>query len=64
MGESGSFFVGVEVHRTMIVRETLLDNKNELKSILCQLIDMVEEQKHLIANQNECIESLFLKNEE
>ena len=45
----------------MIARETLPDNKNELKSIVYQLIDVMEEQKRLIANQNERIDAQFLR---
>lgn len=48
----------------MVAREQLPDNKNELKGIIYQLIDVVEEQKRLIANQNERIEAQFLKIEE
>ena len=45
----------------MIARETLPDNKNELKNIVYQLIDVMEEQKRLIANQNERIDAQFLR---
>ncbi len=48
----------------MITQEQLPNNKDELKGIIYQLIDVVEEQKRLIANQNERIEAQFLKMEE
>jgi len=48
----------------MIAQEQLTDNTNELKAIVYQLIGVVEEQKLLIANQNERIEAQSLKIEE
>lgn len=47
----------------MIARENLPNDTIELKGLVCQLLDVVEQQKLLIANQNERIETLFLKNE-
>jgi len=48
----------------MIARENLPNDTVELKGLVYQLLDVVEQQKFLIANQNERIETLFLKNEE
>ncbi len=48
----------------MITSESLPNDTVELKGIIYQLIDVVEEQKRLIANQNERIEAQFLKMEE
>ena len=55
----------------MIAQEQLSNDKNELKAIVYQLIGVVEEQKLLIANQNQRIEeqsqeikTLCQKNEE
>jgi len=48
----------------MIARENLPNDTVELKGLVYQLLDVVEQQKLLIANQNERIETLFLKNEE
>ena len=41
----------------MIAQEQLSNDTNELKAIVCQLIGVVEEQKILIANQNQRIEA-------
>lgn len=41
----------------MIAQEQLSNDTNELKAIVYQLIGVVEEQKLLIANQNERIET-------
>ncbi|MBX9621526.1 MAG: transposase [Alphaproteobacteria bacterium] len=49
---------------SMIARENLPNDTVELKGLVYQLLDVVEQQKLLIANQNERIENLFLKNEE
>lgn len=49
---------------SMIVRENLPNDTVELKGLVYQLLDVVEQQKLLIANQNERIETLFLKNDE
>jgi flagellar motility protein MotE (MotC chaperone) len=48
----------------MIAQEQLTDNKDELKDMVYRLIGVVEEQKLLIANQNERIEALCQRNEE
>ncbi|MBA3814744.1 MAG: hypothetical protein H0X26_09760 [Alphaproteobacteria bacterium] len=55
----------------MIAQEQLSNDKDELKAIVYQLIGVVEEQKLIIANQNERIEAqsqeikvLCKKNEE
>ncbi len=48
----------------MIAQEQLTDNTNELKAIVYQLIGVVEEQKLLIANQNERIEAQAQKIDE
>ncbi|MBA3814842.1 MAG: hypothetical protein H0X26_10270 [Alphaproteobacteria bacterium] len=45
----------------MIAQEQLTDNTNELKAIVYQLIGVVEEQKLLIANQNQRIKAQTLK---
>ena len=49
---------------SMIAHENLPNDTVELKGLVYQLLDVVEQQKLLIANQNERIEALFLKNEE
>ena len=49
---------------SMIVRENLPNDTVELKGLVYQLLDVVEQQKLLIANQNKRIETLFLKNDE
>jgi len=48
----------------MLDRDKLPDNNTELKGIIYNLLDVLEEQKRLIANQNERIESQFQKIEE
>lgn len=48
----------------MITHEDLSNDTVELKGLVCQLLDVVEQQKLLIANQNERIETQFLKIEE
>jgi len=42
---------------SMIVRENLPNDTVELKGLVYQLLDVVEQQKLLIANQNERIEA-------
>ncbi|MBY0292700.1 MAG: transposase [Alphaproteobacteria bacterium] len=46
---------------SMIVQENLPNDTVELKGLVYQLLDVVEQQKLLIANQNERIEAQFLR---
>ena len=48
----------------MITREQLPNDTFELKGIVCQLLDVVEEQRTLIANLNQRVEVQLSKNEE
>jgi septal ring factor EnvC (AmiA/AmiB activator) len=48
----------------MIAREELPNDTVELKGLVCQLLDVVEEQKKLIANLNERVEIQVQKIEE
>jgi hypothetical protein len=48
----------------MIEKDTLPQETDELKGMIYRLIDVVEEQKKIIANQNERIETQSLKIEE
>lgn len=48
----------------MIAHEDLPNDTIELKGIVCQLLDVVEQQKLLIANLNERVETQLLKIEE
>ncbi|MBX9621580.1 MAG: hypothetical protein K2X28_06100 [Alphaproteobacteria bacterium] len=46
---------------SMIARENLPNDTVELKGLVYQLLDVVEQQKLLIANQNERMEAQFLR---
>ena len=48
----------------MLDRDKLPDDSTELKGIVYNLLDVLEEQKRLIANQNERIDSQFQKIED
>ena len=48
----------------MKAREELPNDTVELKGLVYQLLDVVEEQKKLIANLNERVETQLLKNQE
>ncbi len=48
----------------MITREQLPNDTFELKGLVCQLLDIVEEQRTLIANLNQRVEVQLSKNEE